>query len=459
MDDRHPCPLPFRREDSKLDRFCISDHLASGSGRLKEVGTRLEKGKWAYLDCFSGVSGDMLLSALIDCGLSLETLEKHLKTLPLPPWQAIVKKVRKGPIAATALSFQYESDQTERHLSTICDLIEASALPDRVKEKTIEVFRLLAEAEAKVHGVPVQHVHFHEVGALDSILDITGVVLGFYLLDVNQIVCSALPFSRGFVSSRHGLLPVPAPATLEILKDVPLVPSTVDGELVTPTGAALVKGLASQFGLPPPMRVAAIGYGAGSREFPFPNVLRLLLAEPEPASLDLPSTWLSVLEAALDDLTPEGAGFVMERLFAAGALDVLFLPAQMKKNRPGFLLQVLSQTEKVSDLLTILFSETTTLGVRSYFVQRWALPRESLLVTTPFGPVRIKVARYRGRVVTASPEFEDCRRCALEKNVPLKEVYSQALKSFWSQVEPVDEENIGATEGKEGLGPTDRADL
>ncbi len=385
----------------------------------------------AYLDCWSGISGDMLLGALIDAGIAPTDLETPLRSLPLPQWRMTIRKVRKGAIQATAVSFEVPPEDEERNLKEITQILKASSLPAPVIDQALKTFTLLAQAEGKVHGVPPEDIHFHEVGALDSLLDVAGVILGFHLLNVDRTIVSPLPFSRSTVATRHGPLPTPAPATLEILKGVPLVPLPVEAETVTPTGAALVRTLADAFGYPPPMAIQTIGYGAGSSDLPIPNVLRLLLGKPTERASDLSVQRLTVLECALDDQTPETAGYLMDRLFEEGALDVLFVPVQMKKSRPGFLVQVLCEDGISPYLLKVLFTETTSLGVRTYPVTRWALAREWIAVETPFGTVRVKVGRYSGKTITASPEYEDCKRLAQEKKVSLKEVMQQALAVFY----------------------------
>ncbi|MEZ8221060.1 hypothetical protein GG496_001230 [Candidatus Fervidibacteria bacterium JGI MDM2 JNZ-1-D12] len=380
----------------------------------------------AYFDCFAGISGDMALGALLDAGAPLDKLLDGLKSLPLNGWDLKVERVRKGAVAATSVTVLAGENHPERRLADIERIILSSALAESVKVQSLAVFRLLAEAEAKVHGVSVNEVHFHEVGAIDSIVDIVGVVYALHLLGVQEVHASALPFSRGWVRTAHGELPVPAPAAMELLCGIPTYPLDIDTELVTPTGAALLKGLAKSFGVPPPFTPQRIGYGAGKKDLPFPNVLRVIVGEMSDGFI-LERERLIVVETNLDDMTGELTGFVMERLFEAGAKDVWVTPTQMKKNRPAIVLSVLCDSSSLPTVLQILLRETTTLGVRVHEVERLCLQREFVEVETPYGVVKVKVAKLGKEIVNISPEYEDCRRIALERKVPLKEVMAAAF--------------------------------
>jgi len=382
----------------------------------------------AYFDCFAGISGDMALGALLDAGAPLDKLLDGLKSLPLNGWDLKVERVRKGAVAATSVTVLAGENHPERRLADIERIILSSALAESVKVQSLAVFRLLAEAEAKVHGVSVNEVHFHEVGAIDSIVDIVGVVYALHLLGVQEVHASALPFSRGWVRTAHGELPVPAPAAMELLCGIPTYPLDIDTELVTPTGAALLKGLAKSFGVPPPFTPQRIGYGAGKKDLPFPNVLRVIVGEMSDGFI-LERERLIVVETNLDDMTGELTGFVMERLFEAGAKDVWVTPTQMKKNRPAIVLSVLCDSSSLPTVLQILLRETTTLGVRVHEVERLCLQREFVEVETPYGVVKVKVAKLGKEIVNISPEYEDCRRIALERKVPLKEVMAAAINS------------------------------
>ncbi len=379
----------------------------------------------AYFDCFAGASGDMILGALLDAGVEPDVWQGELNKLNLSGYELKIDRVQKQGIAATEVRVLVSDGGQERHLAEIEELIGASQLPNGVKETSVEVFRRLAVAEAKVHGTTPDRVHFHEVGGADAIIDIVGAVVGLRLLGAKEIYASALPLGHGFVDCAHGRLPLPAPATVELLQGVPVLSRDVEGELVTPTGAAILTTLAQGFGPFPPMTVEQIGYGAGQRDFPFPNLLRLLVGTTSP-TLDARMETLTLLETNIDDLNPELYGHLMERLFTAGALDVYLTPVQMKKNRPGVLLSVTCPPTQAEALAALVFAETTTIGLRRQEVQRWALARERVEVETPYGTVGVKVAKLSGRVVTASPEYEDCRRLALKSGVPLKKVYAAA---------------------------------
>ena len=393
--------------------------------------------KIAYFDCFSGISGDMVLGALVDAGCDLARLEAELRRLAVTGWNISAEKVRRGALAATHVQVETSEQHHHRSLSTILELIGKSGLAPRVTERASRIFHRLGEAEARIHNVPVEKVHFHEVGAVDAILDIVGACIGFELLGVEEFACSPLNVGGGRVETRHGVLPVPAPATAELLRGAPSYSSGIARELVTPTGAAIVSTLSSQFGPLPPMRVAAIGYGAGTAELAEqPNVLRLFLGQ---AAERTAGAWaadeVTVIEANLDDMNPQIYGYFVERALGAGALEVFATPVQMKKNRPGQLLTVLCEPAATDGLMELIFRETTTTGVRTYAACRKTLERESVPVETPLGVIRMKVARLNGRVLNAAPEYDDCRRIAAEKNVPLKQVLVEAVLQFQKQRE------------------------
>jgi uncharacterized protein (TIGR00299 family) protein len=387
----------------------------------------------AHFDCFAGVSGDMILGALLDAGVEPDVWQGELSKLNLSGYELKIDRVQKQGIAAIAVRVLLGEESPKRHLAEIEELITTGQLPTEVKEMSVEVFRRLAVAEARVHGTTPDRIHFHEVGGIDAIIDIVGAVVGLRLLGVEEIYASTLPLGHGFVDCAHGRLPLPAPATMELLQGVPVLSRDVEGELVTPTGAAILTTMAEGFGPFPPMTVEKIGYGAGQRDFPFPNLLRLLVGTTSP-TLDARMETLTLLEANIDDLNPEFYGHLMERLFTAGALDVYLTPVQMKKNRPGVVLSVTCPPAQAEALAALVFAETTTIGLRRQEVQRWALARERVEVETSFGTVGVKVARLSGRVVTASPEYEDCRRLALESGVPLKEVYAVAEAALRGQM-------------------------
>lgn len=374
----------------------------------------------------------MTLGALVDAGCNLAEMESQLRRLPVTGWKISSEKVVRRGFRATQAKVESSDAQRHRSLSEILQLIERAGLPAAVGERASRIFQRLGEAEALVHGMPVEKVHFHEVGAVDSIVDIVGAAAGFEQLGIEEFFCSALNVGGGRVQTQHGSLPVPAPATAELLRGAPTYSTGIQRELVTPTGAAIVATVTSRFGPQPQMTVAAVGLGAGSAELAEqPNVLRLFIGEAaarrDDAGLEED---IAVLEANLDDMSPQIYGFFAERALQAGALDVFSVPVQMKKNRPGQLITVLcnpADQEKFSDLL---FRETTTLGVRQSIVKRRTLQRESLTVQTSLGSIRMKVARLHGHILNFAPEYEDCQKVAAERGVPLKRVLAEATFEF-----------------------------
>jgi pyridinium-3,5-bisthiocarboxylic acid mononucleotide nickel chelatase len=377
--------------------------------------------KILYFDCFAGISGDMTVGALLDLGIPLETLQRELAKLPLPLSAyslSLERTVRRG-ISAAKFGVKVEEHQPHRHYADIAGMIEASTLAEPVRETAQKIFYRLAEAEAKVHGVEIGHVHFHEVGGIDSIIDIVGTAICLHELGIGEIHASPLPLGSGFVETAHGRLPVPAPATAELLKGIPVVPSG-PGERVTPTGAAILAALAAGFGPAPALTVTGIGSGAGDLDFEdVPNVLRLFCGEKNDASIDE----IFVIESHLDDCSPEVLGFLMERLLEEGALDAAFSPLQMKKNRPGVRLTVLSPPELLRRLSRLILLESSAIGVRWHPAGRMKLEREEAERETSLGTVKVKVLREGGRVVRIAPEYEECRRIARERSLPLAEVY------------------------------------
>jgi uncharacterized protein (TIGR00299 family) protein len=375
----------------------------------------------AYFDCFSGASGDMLLGALLDAGLPLDSLREQLAKLNLGGYRLEAEALDDQAIRGTRLKVVVDSkDQPARRLPDVLQLLESGRLDPIVVERTRRVFERLARAEAAVHGVAADEVHFHEVGAVDAIVDIVGTVTGLELLGVEAVYASAVPLGSGSVESRHGTLPLPAPGTLAILAEAgaPTRPLDTNQELVTPTGAALLAELA-RFEQPPlvPRR---IGYGFGQKRLPWPNCLRLWLGEPVGVSLGRDE--VNLIEANLDDMTPEALGYTMERLFAAGALDVFFQPLQMKKSRPGVLLGVLTHPPRTAELAALVLAETTTLGVRVSRLERFLAARRSAAVHTEFGPLKVKIKQLGDRRIM-SPEHDDAARVARERRVPLADVY------------------------------------
>jgi len=375
----------------------------------------------AYLDCFSGVSGDMLLGAFLDVGASVSTILAALDQLGIDDFQLDVSPTVNAGLQATLVQVQVSDARQQRHLRDIEQLIASSVLPEPVRTVSIGIFRRLAEAEAAVHGCDPEEVHFHEVGAVDALIDIVGAASCYHELGIGRLVCSSLPLPRGWVSCAHGDLPLPAPAVCELLREVPVYGEAVDQELVTPTGAAIVRELADSFGPAPAMRLQRTGYGAGTmkRRDGRPNLLRLIMGEEHHPS---EAQRVMVIETSLDDWSPEIWPHVLEKLLQAGALDVILIPVHMKKGRPGYLLKVVCEPSQLTALQTIILQETGSIGLRFHQEDRLTLPREIITMATPWGPVKAKkIETNWGHVVT--PEYEECRKIALENKLPISSVY------------------------------------
>lgn len=389
--------------------------------------------KVLHFDCFSGISGDMTLGALIDAGVPADAVRDAITSLGLPI-EIEIEKVRKGGFAATYVRVEAPEEDTHRHLPDVEAILSRGRLTDRQRELALRIFRRLAEAEAAAHGMPLDRVHFHEVGALDSIADIAGAAVALDLLGAERITSRSVPTGHGTVKCAHGIMPIPTPGTAALLKGVPLAPSPIQAELTTPTGAAILTTVVQEWTETPALTIEQIGHGAGTKNFPEqPNLLRVFVGEATrpglaPGGYEADQVW--VLETNLDDLPAEVIGYCFEHLLAAGALDVFTTPIQMKKSRPGVLLSVLAPLEALPALEEVLFRETTTLGVRRYAVTRHKLHREARTVETPWGPVQGKIAWREGRPPTFSPEYEDCARLAQEQGIALRHVYSAAIRGF-----------------------------
>ena len=367
----------------------------------------------------------MILGAMIDAGVDPNYLREQLSLLPVSGFNIDVQTVNRSGLSATYAKVETAHEHKHRHLSDIRQIIEGSRLSNAVKERALQIFTRLAEAEARIHNEPVDHVHFHEVGALDAIVDVVGAAICFDHLKIDRFVCSPLHVGSGMVQMAHGRFPIPPPAVTELLKGVPFYSSDIKGELLTPTGAAIITAVCKEYGPIPQMTTERTGYGAGTREYPdFPNVLRVLFGETDADAAVDERLWM--IETNLDDASPQIIGHVMERLLELGALDCFFTPVQMKKNRPGVLLSVLCGRDQKEAMMQLLFTETTTIGVRSYEVNRRALRRSIVQVETQYGPIDVKVAHLDGRVVNEMPEFEQCRSAAAKANVPLKVVEEAA---------------------------------
>ena len=390
---------------------------------------KLSPMKTAYLDCASGISGDMTLGALVDAGADLSAIQAGIHSLGLEGCQLTAEEVKKNGFRATQITIQHPPEHVHRHLADITKMIDESQLSANQKETAKNIFVRLGKAEAKVHGTSLDKVHFHEVGAIDSIADIVGVAIGWDLLNVDRICASPIPTGTGTIQIAHGRCSLPAPATAELLKGIPLAASNVEAELTTPTGAAIVAELADAFGPLPGMSIETIGCGAGERDLPSqPNLLRLLLgtadATPSPAN----TIW--VVETQLDDSTGEWIGHLQEQLFAVGAIDVYCTAIQMKKNRPGVLITALCHREHLMSVETAILQHSTTLGLRKWSAERTILPRSTHQVATPWGDVAGIVAQRPGNLVSFSPEYEDCCKLAQATGVPLVEIYRTAQQAF-----------------------------
>lgn len=387
--------------------------------------------KLAYLDCASGISGDMTLGAMVDAGVDLDKLNAAVGSLGLPGCRICAREVKKKEIRATQVTVEYEPEHAHRRLGQILEMIDGGRLSERQKDLARRIFTRLGEAEAKVHGTGIEQVQFHEVGAADSIADIVGAAVGWDLLGVERIVCSPVPVGSGKVKMAHGLCSVPAPATAELLRGIPLAESCVPFELTTPTGAAIIATMVDSFGPVPAMKIDKIGYGAGCRDLDQQaNVLRLMVGEAVEASDGEGDQQVCVLETNLDDISGEMIGYCTTRLWEAGALDVYTSAIQMKKNRPGVKLSVICHFGDIEPIEAILFTETTTLGVRRWACGRHVLSRQPHAVETPWGLVEGKVGWLGDGSPRFAPEFESCRRLAAEHNVPLREIYEASQKTF-----------------------------
>ena len=403
--------------------------------------------KVLYFDCFAGAAGDMILGALLDAGLPFEELKRALGSLAVDGWDVSVDRVLKTGVSATKFRVHEHAHQgsgigeqgsghhhTHVHdhghhsLTEIFSAIDRSSLSASGKARAIKMFKRLGEAEAAIHGMPIEKVHLHEVGAVDSIIDIVGAVFALEWFNADRIVVSPMNVGGGMVKSAHGVFPVPAPATLALLKDAPVYSSGIQQELLTPTGALILTEYASEFGPVPAMKIQKVGYGAGDRELKeTPNVVRVLVGEAGDSSTSMTVT---VLECEIDDMNPQIYGVLMDKLYQAGALEVFYVSVQMKKNRPGTLMTIVAKPEDREAMTEIVFRESTTIGIRHQELSRECLDREMVTVTTSLGPVRFKVARRDGRVLNAQPEFEDLAKLSEQRGIPIKDVQALAHKAW-----------------------------
>jgi uncharacterized protein (TIGR00299 family) protein len=392
----------------------------------------------AYFDCPSGISGDMTLAALIDAGADLSAIQAGIDSLGLPGCRIVASDVKKCGFRARQIVVEHPPEDAHRHLHHITAMIDGGKLSSHAANTAKRIFEKLAEAEAKVHGTTIAKVHFHEVGAVDSIADVVGAAIALDLLEIDRVECSPIPTGRGFVEIAHGRCTIPAPATGELLRGVPIAPSDVEGELTTPTGAAIVATLAARFGPLPAMRIDRIGYGAGQKDFSHPNILRVMIGSPvapaagrsDPQAHSPHTETIIVLETNLDDCPGDVVAHAIDRLWAAGALDVTVTPIQMKKSRPAIAIGVQANPADADALEAILFHETTTLGVRRTTTQRTVLARDAHSVKTPWGPIAGKIAHLPNGTRRFTPEYEACHGVSIERGIPLAEVIATARQAF-----------------------------
>lgn len=385
----------------------------------------------AYFDCFSGIAGDMVLGAMLDAGLSLDVLSRELGKLNLKGYELKKRKVMRGGITGTKFDIILKASSgshSHRSVGQILKLIDESSLSPRVKTVSKEIFGHIGAAEAGIHGIAdKKNVQLHELGDIDSIIDIVGSAIAFEKMDIEAVYSSSINFGRSVVNTKHGILPVPSPASLELLKGVPSRITDIDAELVTPTGAGILKTLSKGFGDMPQMKIDRIGYGAGSKEFTeMPNMLRVMIGDKKSAFKE---DSIFIIETNIDDMNPQNFEYLFDKLFAEGALDVYTESIQMKKTRPAFKLTVLTDLSKIEKLCSIIFSETTSIGLRYYEAKRFKLQREIIKVNTRYGGIKVKLSRGPDSIFTVSPEYDDCARIARSKRVPLKRVYDEAKKA------------------------------
>lgn len=401
--------------------------------------------KTLYFDCFAGASGNMILGALVALGVNEKELIEQIRLLDVVEFEIEFTSKDKSGIAAIHAEVKVPHEHAHRHLHHIEKIINDSRLSDSIKKRAVEIFTNLARAEAKIHGIEIEKVHFHEVGAMDAIIDVVGACIGFEMLGVEKFVCSKIHVGSGFAKMAHGKFPVPPPAVAELLKGAPIYSTEIEGELITPTGAAIIATVCEEFGRIPEMTVEKTAYGAGTREYKdFPNVLRLMIGEVFPAKAqrskdakhisaeEQTATYerLTIIETNLDDVSPEILGFVMEKAFETGALDCWFTPIQMKKNRPATLVSILCKKSDKDKFIALMVRETPTIGLRLRDVERVCLEREVSVIETKFGEISVKIARFGGQIVNVKPEFETLREIARRENLPLREVEAEIRKSI-----------------------------
>lgn len=386
--------------------------------------------KRAFFDCFAGASGDMIIGAFLDAGFDFNLLKGELKKLKIPGYEISAERCMKKNISASKFNVRVIEPETSRNFSDIRLLISSSDLHPSVKGNAISIFEMIAQAESRIHNINIESVHFHEIGAVDSIIDICAAAICFHHWEITEAASSPVNTGSGLIKTDHGMLPVPAPATAEILKGIPVYSSGADGELTTPTGAAIIKHFCRSFSPLPEITFTKIGYGAGTKDFTFPNVMRLFISDINTS--EFITDEVIEIETAIDDMNPEFYSYLFEKLLSAGALDINVIPVVMKKNRPGHIIKVLSAKESSERIIQSMFMETSTTGMRINTLKRRILEREPVIIDTEYGPIGVKIHRIKGVPSTVSPEYEDCRAAAIKHNVPLKMVYNAAVAKAYS---------------------------
>ena len=383
--------------------------------------------KIAYFDCFSGVSGDMILGALLDAGLDIQELQSELGKLKISGYKIKTEKTARKGISGTKFSVDIIKQNARRRLKDIVEIADQSDLDDDIKDLSKKTFKELATVEAKLHGKSIEEIHFHEVGGLDSIIDVIGSLIGIKKLGIEATYSSKIHVGTGFLECRHGVLPVPAPATLELLKGIPIYSKGIEAELATPTGVCILKTLSKRFGIMPEMKVEKVGYGAGSRDSEIPNLLRVYVGESDEGGYEEDEAIR--IETNIDDMNPQLLAYASEILLKQGALDVFMTPIFMKKNRLGTMLSVLTTRDKLDDILSTIFTETMTLGVRIHHLERKKLSREIVLTKTRFGEIKVKIGKIGNQITNIAPEYESCKEIAVKQRIPLKDVYDEAKEA------------------------------
>lgn len=386
--------------------------------------------KVLYFDCFNGISGDMILGAIFDLGLDREAWLRELNKIEISGYRVEIEKKRKGPLMGTDVNIIVEDRVTHRHAKEILNMVSNSSLDDEIKEKSLKILTRIAQVESSIHNEPLEEVHLHELGGIDTIVDVVGSIIGLKLLGIERVYSSPLPLGEGFVETAHGRLPIPAPATAELLKGVPVYSNGMKGELVTPTGAGIISTLSYSFGPIPPITIEKIGYGAGKKDFAIPNMLRAIMGELYQEKQRDTNT---IIDVNIDDMNPQIYGYLMDKLFEIGALDVFFTPIYMKKSRPAVKLTVISPNHLVDKIIDVIFRETTSIGIRTYQVEKIMLPREIIELDTPWGTARVKVSYING-TPKIMPEYDDCKAIAEKTGIPIQEVMKEILKLAFKRI-------------------------